>query len=807
LTALSQLLERAAGAHPVFASLVGEPGIGKTRLASELTGRARAAGFTVLTGHCSQDDGAPPLWPWVSVLRGLGAELPSSVSEDPGITQFAAWEEIVRIVLEAAASSPVLLVMDDLHWADPASLRVLRILTETTAPGRIMVLLTWRARPEPTGAHADLVEMLARRHALRLDLGGLTAAEAAEVVQSVTHSEPSGTQAVALRERTEGNPFFLVEYARLAAERGDLTRLLVEDSAPTAVHDVLTRRLDRLPDQTQTTLRTAAILGRQFDLALLAAASGAGEDDLLDRLEPALAAGLVREDGIDKFTFSHALVRDTTRSQVSLSRRARVHARAAEALQHRPGRETELARHWLAAGPAYADRAWRAAVAAAAVARRVYAHDQAAEQLRDALRAMADDHVASPLDRYEVLMQLVDAYRWTAEWPELIRTVEQAVQIAERIGDIELVAQAAVSTTVGALWQSARHGGVHPEIIAALRRCLERLPSADHPTRCRVMLSLANELYYGATFGERQALGAEALAMAERLGDERLLVDANQIAFAALWVSDTALDRLGYATRSMELAHRLGEERAFVVSATLRTVVLGELGMTDEMWSTLATARAEAERLRMPYGLIVLETLQVPWLAMAGRFEEAEARLPVIQRLGEQMSMAQAGDAHAGAVLTLRLWQGRGAEVAELLTELEGAPFPVTATMVSCLLRAGQQAAAEEYYRTHPVDLSGNDWFSRLNWALAAHAALAMGDREVAARAYAKLAPLAGQNCSAGSGNAMGPADGFLALAAAAVGERTLAARHADRALELMAAWRIPLAAQWLKDQRERHGF
>jgi hypothetical protein len=698
-------------------------------------------------------------------------------------------------------------VLDDLHWADPASLRVLRMLAETTSSARLMVLVTWRAHPEPVGRHADVVEMLARRHALRLDLHGLSAAEAAEVVSSVAHTEPSGAEAAELRERTEGNPFFLVEYARLAADRGDLTGLLDEDSAPTAVHDVLTRRLDRLPEQTRTALRTAAILGRQFDLTLLAATSGVDEDELLDRLEPALAAGLVREDGIDEFTFSHALIRDTTRSQISMSRRARVHARAAEALQHRSGRETELARHWLAAGPGYADRAWRSAVAAATVARRVYAHDEAAEQLSNALRAMDDDPAASPLDRYEVLMQLVDAYRWTADWPELVDTVEQAVTIADQIGDIELVAQAAVSTTVGALWQSARHGGVHPEIIVALRRCLERLPTADHPTRCRVMLSLANELYYGTTFAERQALVAEALAMAERLADERLQLDANQIAFAALWTSDTARDRLGYATRSMELARRLGEERAFVVSATLQTVVLNELGMVEEMWSALATAQAEAERLRMPYGLIVLETLQVPWLAMAGRFEEAEARLPVIQRLEEQMSLEQAGDAYDGAVLTLRLWQGRAAEIVGMLRELEGAPFPITATIVSCLLRLGEQTAAEEFYRTHSVDLSGNDWFSRLNWALAAHAALAMADREVAAQTYAKLAPIAGQNCSAGSGNAMGPADAFLALSAAAVGERKLAARHADRALELMAAWRIPLAAEWLVDQRERYGF
>ena len=126
--------------------------------------------------------------------------------------------------------------------------------------------------------------------------------------------------------------------------------------------------------------------------------------------------------------------------------------------------------------------------------------------------------------------------------------------------------------------------------------------------------------------------------MAERLADDRLLLDANQIAFAALWNRHRA-GAAGYATRSMALARRLGEERAFVVSATLRTVVLGELGMVEEMWSALATARAEAERLRMPYGLIVLESLQVPWLAMAGRVRRGRGAASGHPALDEQMSL------------------------------------------------------------------------------------------------------------------------------------------------------------------------
>jgi hypothetical protein len=257
----------------------------------------------------------------------------------------------------------------------------------------------------------------------------------------------------------------------------------------------------------------------------------------------------------------------------------------------------------------------------------------------------------------------------------------------------------------------------------------------------------------------------------------------------------------------MELSSRLGQEQAFVVSTTLRAVVEGELGRVDSMWSSAATARAAAERLRIPYGLLVLDNLTVPWLAMAGRFDECEEVLNRIARLDEQMALDNPGEAAAEAMIGLRLWQGRGEEVLPMLLAMEGGPMPITSLVLVYLLRVGRGEEAAAHYVQHPVDLSANDWFSMLNWCAAAEAASGLGDARLAAAAYAKLAPFAGRSCTAGSGNAMGPVDGFLALAAVAVGERTLATQHADAAAELIAAWGIPLAAQWLCDHRERLEF
>ena len=803
---LEGTLDRAESGVPTFVAVTGEPGIGKSRLCAELAGVAARRGARVLLGRCSQDDGAPPLWPWAQVLRAVGEGLDVAPAEDEG-AEFRTWEGIVARVAARAADETLVLVLDDLHWADTPTLRVLRLLAETLDAGRVLVLVTWRAQPEPAGALADVAESLARRHATRLPLVGLTADQAAQVVDAVAEVATTHEQADELAARTDGNPFFLVEYARLARDAGDLVGLMAEADPPAAVNDVLLRRLGRLPEESRAVLRWGGVIGRQFDLDLLAQLGDLSEDAVLDALDPALAAGLVREEGIGSYRFGHALVRDAVYGGFSATRRARAHARVAEALERRPDRETETARHWLAAGPAYAGRAWRAAVAAARVARRVHAHDEAAELLVAALRVMDDDADATPQDHYDLLMDLAEAQRWQGDWTPLLDTVERAIRVADELGDVELLGRAASAMTIGALWQSASHGAVHEAVVDGLRRALAGLPSADDALRCRVMLALANELYYGSTFEERSALVEQALAMARRLQDEALLLDACEVAFVTLWSPPTAQDRLAYATEAVALADRTGDERAHVVATTLQAVAHSELGQLPEMWAAAEAARTHATRLRLPYGLVVLDTLELPWLAMAGRFEEGEERLASVIRLGEQMSMPQMADAVAGALIAQRLWQGRADEVTDVLIGFVDGPLPVTSTILVFLLRAGDVDRARAFAAEHPVELDRVDWFSLLNWSCAAEAALGLADRRLGAAAYELLAPYAGRVASSGSGNAMGPVDAYLALAAAAVGELELASGHAEEALRLMDEWQIPLAAQWLCGQRERFGF
>ncbi|MFC5176494.1 BTAD domain-containing putative transcriptional regulator [Nocardioides taihuensis] len=806
LLLLIEAWTRAETGVPAFAALTGEPGIGKSRLSAELAGHVVTRGARVLVGRCSQDGGAPALWPWQQVLEQLGEQLEEGGEEDEG-SEFRVREGLARRVADAAAAEPVLLVLEDLHWADVASLRVLRMLVDTVASGRLLVLATWRSHPEPTGALADVAESLARRHAERLELTGLGLADVAAVVGSVASVVPDDEQSRRLAERTDGNPFFLVEYARLARD-GDLTALLADPDPPTAVTDVVSRRLARLPDDTRALLRWAAVLGRRFTLVDLAAVADLREDDVLDRLDPAVDAGLVREVGADGFSFAHALVRDTVTAATSPARLARAHARTAEVLETRTGRESEVARHWQAAGPAYSGRAWRAAAAAGGVARRRHASDAAVALFTAALDAVALDPEATPLDRYGLLMELAEVYRWTGNWLNLIEVVEAAIGVADELGDIRLLAEAGCGLVRGALWQSPRHGGEHVVVVDALRRALAGLPEEDSELRCRVLLAMSTELYYRVTPDERQALADAGLEMARRLGDPELLVHACEVWAVGTWRPATAPARVEVAEEGVRLARELGHERSYVACLSLLAIALGELGQRARQAEVMALAFPEARRLHLPYALLVLESMEIPWLAMEGRFDEVEASLARIIEVTSGMRLPQAEDGVLGAVGAQLLWSDRAGELAELLKDTVDGPLPTTALHAAIWSRIDRVDEARAVIEARgAIDLSADSWFSMLVWAPACEAAAGLGDRDLAARAYERLTPYAGYAVTGGSGLCIGPVQAFLALAAATVGETELAARHADRAEEMCAEWGIPLCAQWLQEQRQRYGF
>ncbi len=808
LAALVGLLERAAE-EPVFAALTGEPGIGKSRLSDEVTAVARERGVEVLVGRCSQDEGAPPLYPWASVLAGLGRDLPSVGSGeevDDSASRFRAWEAIVRTLLAAAQERPLLVVLDDLHWADTSTLRVLRLLAETAQAGRLLVIGTWRDRPPPEGQLAVVADMLARRHALRLELTGLSAEESAGLVTSVSEATPTSAEADALRHRTDGNPFFLVEYARLAHEGGDLAALLAEDHPPAAVNDVLTRRIAGLPEPTVTALRHACVVGRQFDVPTLAAVLDIDEDGVLDRLEPALAAGLVGELGVDWFRFAHALVRDTAYAGLSRSRRARMHARTAEVLVGVAGRESEVARHWLAAGPSYADRAWRAARDAAAAAHDLYAYDEAVALLSGALGALDDDPEATDEERFDLLCALARAHQLTDDLVRLREAVHRALAVAGGDPHRELSAVGLLVTK--ALWQSGSFGQIDDVVVATIRRCLAGLPAGDSEVRCLAMTALAIEIYYDSSVREREALCEQALAMARRLGDDRVLLDTLLAVPLGTWSPASADQRHTLTGEAVELARRLGDGVALTTALALNATAASESGRIAGLLDLVEAGRVQATRERQLFAQMFLDGLEVPWRAMRGEREQMQAVLADMVAMAERIGVPQAGDALLGAFLMDLLWGDRAEELVALTDQVAQVKvLPVQASLALMLARGGRLEEARESLRRCAPELSPDWWFSLLTLSMGAEAALRAGVPEVAAVAYERLSPYAGRPAAGGSGTIVGLVDHFLAIAAHATGERELATRHADDAVRLCAEWELTLAASWFAQVREEFGF
>ena len=810
LSALVGLLEQSSE-QPVFAVVTGEPGIGKSRLCAELAATATAEGVAVLVGRCSQDEGAPPLYPWASVLRELGEDLPqdgAAETDDDSASRFRAWESIAHTVLDAAADRHLLILLDDLHWADTSTLRVLRLLAETAESGRLMVVATWRHEPPPTGQLAELAAMLARRHALRLELTGLSATEAGEIVTSVAESTPTSVEANALRTRTDGNPFFLVEYARLAREGGDLTALLGEEHPPAAVQDVLTRRLGGLPDGTAEALRVACVVGRYFDVPTLASALGSDEDEVLDRLDPALQAGLVREFGVDRFRFAHALVRDTSYAALTRSRRARVHARVAEVLADKPGRESEVARHWFSAGPQHIPAAWRAAVAAAKAARRVYAYDEAVDLLTEAVLVVEQDTAATDEDRFDVLVELARSHLRTDNLVDLRTTVRRAIGVAQKLGDIDREVEAVGLLSTNNLWQNGSFGEVDELVVASLRSLLDRLPSGDSDQRCRMMIGLSNEIYYTSSSLERSALCDEAVAMARRIGDDVLLLHVLLAVPLSVWSPASADLRYRLTGEAAELASTLGDETARAMALALQASAASESGRVTELFPLISEARELATRNRLLFAQLFLDGLEIPWRATRDAFDEVHALTAHMASIHERIDVPQSGDALVGAFLMDLLWSGRAEDLVSVVDQVADVQvMPIHAPVAAILGRVGRTEEARERLLGEDLVLSPDWWFSTMVLSMACEAAMYAEVPDVAATAYDLLLPFSGMPAASGSGTMIGPVDGFLAMGAMATGEQDLATRHADQAVRLCAEWEIPLAARWFIQVRENYGF
>jgi DNA-binding SARP family transcriptional activator len=539
--ALDDAVRDALAGRGSVITIEGEAGIGKSRLAEAATELAVHNGMTVAWTNCLDEIGAPPLWPWLQLaaeVAGPGAPAGrdlgtghDEVDADPETARFRQMSNLVHDLISASRGQPLLAVVDDLQWADQASLQLLRLLVGQVGSTQLVLVATVR-RPD-VGSHrlleTTLADLLRSPHHRRLRLVGLNATEAAELVNSISgYREPELTET--LRARTGGNPFFLSETAKLlAAEARDgvaATVGTVAELIPDTVRDVVNRRVQRLPDDSQSMLRLGAVAGASVELAVLAHATGIDADRVCALLEPAVMAGLLIEvnDQIG-WRFGHALAQDAVRSTLSHSTRARLHAVLADALEqvHREDIDRhldELAHHSYEAAPVgRAESALRWSIAAARSAHEHHGHDRAAFHWERSLGLLTSTG-ASDVERYEVLLLFAEDLRLMGDLDGARARLEEAIRIARSLGDDERAARAAVVFGGVTLWYWRAYG----ETDWAMVEEVERLTTtAEGPRRAELLGTLGVELYYSNRRADGIAAAEEALALARQLDDVALL--------------------------------------------------------------------------------------------------------------------------------------------------------------------------------------------------------------------------------------------------------------------------------------------
>lgn len=554
LTALDSALEDVlAGVSGRVVLVSGEPGIGKTRVVTQLARTAEERRARVLWGRCHEADVSPAYWPWVPVVRELAGPRPAdavrallspaeaSMSSDASSAALRTYDAVTRLVAHAARESPVVVVLEDVHWADAASLQLLAYAAEALADAPVLLVATSRLVADPPESLRACFAALARQSATRIALSGLVAAEVQALVGQLTGVSTDEELASVLTERTDGNPFFVIELVRLLAAEERLHAAGARAiEVPDGVGDVLRLRLARLDDDVRQLLCIAAVAGRTFDLDLLVQASGRPVDDVLDLLDAAVASHTVEENAsAGSYRFVHALVRETLYGSLSVARRGLLHARLAELLEPRlaadPDLVVEVAHHFVlgaALRPALVEPAVRHSTRAARVAEARGALDQALVHWEEALDAESREQSA-PRRRYDVLLGLGRARHRRGDVAGSRTALTEAVELGRSLGDPALMAEAATSFRGAGVWHWREFGTSDPMMVAVLEECLAALPPG--PLRARVQVSLAMELTYEWRSVEAEAVGAGAVDAVRPLEDHELFADVIVMRTLQLW--------------------------------------------------------------------------------------------------------------------------------------------------------------------------------------------------------------------------------------------------------------------------------
>lgn len=773
----------------------GPPGIGKSRLADVVAERWSAAGGRVVATRCPEDDGTPPWWPIRRLLAQLGVDPAEVLSTRPGDdvdgARFAVYERVSDAL--TAVPEPTLLVVDDVQWADAASLRLLAHLADALRGDGLAVVLTVR-----TGVGGDdlrrLLAAVARcprgRH---VDVAPLTPVEVGVLASEIAGEDVGADEAARIADRTGGNPFFVTEYARLPRAERDA------GGVPAAVSAVLGRRLAALDTVTLSVLRTAAVLGEEIDTGLLIAVTGLPADDVADHLDEAADEHVIgtRANGRG-CAFVHALVRDEILAGISDLRRRRLHARVAAAIGENAAGD-DIARragHLRAALPLVDEETVVDACRAAALRAEAEVNSEAAADWWEAALEALDRVPGADVGRRDALVEArLAALARAGRWQLVLDAVGEGLVDGIRRGRVDSVGRLAATLlrTAGAWpWVSTdadpevlrtRLAGVEP-------RCLD-VPAAH----ARVLAAMAVGAYYDPDESVRDEFSRRAVAIAESCGDVEVLADVLLgRALTLAGVAAGARESLAVLDRFAMLDRRMPPLDG-VMRDNLLSNVCFTLGDVEASQRHQRAGVTGADALRLPVYRVQLRWVDAAAAQWRGTLPEARRRYREANDVHRKTEMYLMG-VHTNAKIAVRWAEGR----LDLVDDIDDLT-PSLRLLGRTVLAAGRgdAAAADALVAEQLDDLGPRIWTSHAQLTLLGHIAADLGLRRHADRLYEELEPYSGLIANIGQVGEFGPIDLVLARLAALRGDVPDARRLLRRAVDLAERTGGRTAALWCR--------
>jgi DNA-binding winged helix-turn-helix (wHTH) protein/tetratricopeptide (TPR) repeat protein len=814
-------LTRAMAGRTTGFLIGGDAGIGKTRLAEVFAGGAEARGFRVAWGRCCEEGGAPELRPWIQILQRL-CEVEGVTTEDVAMLEpiarlfpdrarsgdtassqifrteperFRAFDAIGVFLRRIARPLPLLLILEDLHTADAASLILAHFVVREVADASILLVGTYRPgeldrEPVTPRLFGKLI-----RETRELMLGGLSEASTRRLIQSTLSGPAADPRVIAHVHRvTEGNPLFVAEVVRLlsieppGSRAHDVEALRVPDR----IVEALRGRFDRLEPKTRDVLSIAAVVGRQFELPLLRELTALGESELAGLLEPAVERRILTPlpRAIGVYHFTHILFRDVLYEGLSMSRRAELHRRVGELLesftQNAEAPAAQLAHHFLrAALGAGSPKAAEYSILAGEQALDSFAFEEAALHFGRALEALRFER-GTAARICETLLSLGHAHRLSGDYSAAGTSFDRAIAIARKQGDPTALAKAALG-----------YAQVRPEIGVANREVLPKLEEAvralresgdrDLPSVRELLSLLLARLGLCLSFTERtdesRTTSQEALDVARALEQPLTLANALLSRHWVLWHPSSGDERLAISSELIGLERERGDALALPEARLCQIFDLLELGQRSAMDRAIAGYDRLARKRRDPLAMWNTRVMETMQSIMEGHFAEAEGRARETLQIGLRIHETNARVYYFAHMFWIRCEQGRAGEIQNPPDRESGQERWLLARGERLRLHceAGDEAGAARYLEK----LAHNDFNDlRRDWswfpavAHVAAAAAMLGDRERASRAHAILLPFANIHV------VLGPAVVYLGPVSYYLGRCSLALARYDEAID-----------------------